>query len=308
MFRTLIIEEGERLSITNQILQIEKKGKQIPVPVDDIYCIVLDNIRTVITTTTITALCTAGAHIVICNEKHIPSAVIYPEMIHYAPYRVVKKQLEMTQGFKDNLWNKIVKGKLKNQAESLKFCTGDMDTYHRLQQLAKEVEEGDAGNREGIGAKLYFRHLFGSDFIRMEEDGINHALNYGYTILRTAMIKTLYTFGYYPAIGIHHIGIYNAFNLGDDLMEPFRPLVDMWADINHTELEDELTGAQRKSLVNLLNLDMEYDHSKMKVRNVIAQYVKHFTSAIEQEQPEMISVPIITNVVYEAMKEICHES
>lgn len=308
MFRTLIIEEGKRLSITNQVLQIEKKDKRIPIPIEDIYYIVLDNIHTVITTAAITALCTAGAHIIICNEKHIPSAAIYPEMVHYAPYGVVKKQLKMTQSFKDNLWDQIVKGKLKNQAESLKYCTGDMDTYHRLQQLAKEVKEGDAENREGIGAKLYFRHLFGSDFIRMEKDGVNHALNYGYTILRTAMIKTLYTFGYYPALGIHHIGIYNAFNLGDDLMEPFRPLVDMWADIHHTELEDELTSMQRKSLVNLLNLDMEYDHSRMKVRNIMARYVKYFTSAIEQEQPEIVSIPIITDVVYEAIKTTCHES
>ena len=308
MFRTLLIEEGERLSVAHQVLQVEKQGKRIPIPINDIYCIVLDNLQAVITTAAINALCTAGAHIVVCNEKHVPSAVIYPEMVHYAPYGVVKKQLKMTQGLKDALWDQIVKGKLQNQAESLKYCIGDMDTYHRLQQLAEEVEEGDAGNREGIGAKLYFRHLFGSDFIRMEEDGINHALNYGYTIMRSAMIKTLYTFGYYPALGIHHISIYNGFNLGDDLMEPFRPLVDMWVDMHHQELEEDLTQMQRRSLVNLLNLEMEYDHSRMKVRNVMARYVKHFTTAIEKETSSLFFAPSVTDIVYEAMKATCHES
>ena len=91
MFRTLLIEEGERLSVAHQVLQIEKQGRRIPVPIDDIYCMVLDNLKVVVTTAAINTLCTAGAHIVICNEKHLPSAVIYPELIHYAPYRVVTK-------------------------------------------------------------------------------------------------------------------------------------------------------------------------------------------------------------------------
>ena len=70
MFRTLLIEEGERLSVAHQVLQIEKQGRRIPVPIDDIYCIVLDNLKAVVTTAAINALCTAGAHIVICNENH----------------------------------------------------------------------------------------------------------------------------------------------------------------------------------------------------------------------------------------------
>lgn len=308
MFRTLLIEEGERLSVAHQVLQIEKQGRRIPVPIDDIYCIVLDNLKAVVTTAAINALCTAGAHIVICNEKHLPSAVIYPELIHYAPYRVVTKQMGMTQGWKDALWDKIVKGKLANQAETLRLCTGDMDAYHRLMELADEVEEGDSGNREGIGAKLYFRHFFGDGFVRMEDDGINHAMNYGYTILRTAMIKTLYTFGYYPLIGIHHIGYGNAFNLGDDLMEPFRPVVDMWVELHHEELLGDLTSQQRRSLVNLLNQEMDYDGCRMKIRNVMARYVKQYTSAIEKESVELLRIPTITATLFEAMKAECHES
>lgn len=159
MFRTLLIEEGERLSIAHQVLQIEKQGRRIPVPSDDIYCIVLDNLKAVVTTAAINAICTAGAHIVICNEKHLPSAVIYPELIHYAPYRVVTKQMGMTQGRKDALWDKIVKGKLANQAETLRLCTGDMDAYHRLLELADEVEEGGCGESRGHRCQALFSTL-----------------------------------------------------------------------------------------------------------------------------------------------------
>ena len=308
MFRTLIIEEGERVSVRHNVLQIEKMGRTVPVPIDDIFCIVLDNLRAVITTAAINALCTAGAHIVICNERHLPSAVIYPEMVHYAPYAVVKKQMEMTEGFKNALWDQIVKTKITNQASVLKFCTGDMDTVKRLLELADEVEEGDRGNREGICAKLYFRNLFGFSFIRMEDDGVNHALNYGYTILRSSMIKILYTFGYYSALGIHHIGVYNAFNLGDDLMEPFRPMVDMWTDIHHEELLDELTLQQRKELVNLLNIEIPYEKGRMKVRNAMARYVRSFTTAIEKEDLGQFHIPRFSEEMYEGMKVSCQES
>lgn len=116
MFRTLLIEEGERLSVAHQVLQIEKQGRRISVPIADIHCIVLDNLKAVVTTAAINA-----------------------------PYRVVTKQMGMTQGRKDAMWDKIVKGKLANQAEALRLCTGDMDAYHRLMELADEVEEGVRG-------------------------------------------------------------------------------------------------------------------------------------------------------------------
>lgn len=306
MFRTLIIEESERLTLTHNVVQVERAGKHIPVPVEDIYCIVLDNPRTMISTSVITALTGAGVHIVVCNEKHMPSSAIYPELVHYRPYTVVQRQLTMPQGARDALWDRVVRAKLLNQAFVL-TCCGEHGAASRLCELAEEVSEGDAGNREGIGAKLYFRALFGSRFLRMADDGINAAMNYGYAILRSSVVKTLYTFGYYPPVGIHHIGPTNPFNLGDDLMEPLRPVIDLWVDIHHTELLEALTSGQRRSLVGLMRLDADYDGARMKLTNVIARYIKSFTTAIEKEDASLFVPPVLTKTVYKGMGGACQD-
>lgn len=156
-----------------------------------------------------------------------------------------------------------------------------------------EVEDGDIGNREGIGAKWYFRSLFGSSFLRYSDDGINKALNYGYSIIRSAVTKTLTAYGYNSVLGIHHINESNPFNLADDLMEPLRPLVDIWVDQNHEELLIDLTKQQRKELINLVNHTMLCDGKKMRVRNAIDKYISSFTSAIEAGNVGKIHFPIL---------------
>ena len=91
-------------------------------------------------------------------------------------------------------------------------------------------------------------------------------------------------------------------------MEPFRPVVDMWVDLHHEELLGDLTSQQRRSLVNLLNQEMDYDGCRMKIRNVMARYVKQYTSAIEKESVKLFQIPTITATLFEAMKAECHES
>lgn len=303
MFRTLIIEEGQSIRIRNHVLLVSAGDKEIPVPVSDVYCIVMDNPRCVSTHAALVEVAQSGGHIVFCNEKHMPAAVLYPEVIHYCPYQVVKEQLEMQEVTKNRLWDEVVKAKLANQAIVLEQCSGHTLVPERIRELAEEVVNGDEGNREGIGAKLYFRNLFGSDFIRMNDDGINHAMNYGYAILRSGVVKTLYTFGYYPPLGIHHIGNTNPFNLGDDLMEPLRPLIDLWVSLHHQELDINLTSLQRRHIISLFNLPVTYEGSKMRVRNIIARYIRSFTTAIRQKDITKFKPPYLTGEVY---KDLCH--
>lgn len=307
MFRSLIIEDGEKVTVSHHVLQVERGEETVPIPVEDVYCLVLDNPRLLLSAYALAELAQAGAHVVVCGPKHMPAGLLYPELIHYRPYGAVKKQVELTQGLKDALWDRIVKAKLQNQAEALSLCGADERAAQRIRELAEEVAEGDGGNREGIGAKLYFRALFGSHFIRMHDDGINGALNYGYAILRSAVAKTLYLFGLYPPLGIHHIGASNPFNLADDLMEPFRPLVDLWADLHREELALGLTAAHRRQLVNLVNLEWTYGGGEMKVRNVIIRYVKSFVSAMESGDPDRLEPPRLGRGVYDRMASVCPE-
>jgi len=183
--------------------------------------------------------------------------------------------------------------KIRNQALVLSYCGGRRDRVERLTELSEEVVNGDEGNREGIAAKMFFRSLYGSSFVRMADDGINAALNYGYAILRSAVCKTLCAYGYNSVLGIHHIGEANPFNLADDMMEPLRPLVDYWADRNHEDITDFLSRSQRNELAALVNETVRQGNRKMLVRNAVDDFVRSLTTAITKNDPALLVPPAI---------------
>lgn len=243
-------------------------------PIEDLYCIVVDNQQTVLTTAALTQLTASGAHILLCNEKHLPATVILPQNIHYHPLTVIRRQIALPEDVRDALWDKIINAKITNQALVLKYCGGE-------------------GNREGIAARMFFRGLYGIEFVRMYDDAINAALNYGYTVIRSAVAKTLAAYGYNCVLGLHHINESNAFNLADDIMEPLRPLVDLWVSDHHEELVDELTKQQRNELAALVNAVVLWDGKRMRVRNAIDKYVSSLTTAITQLSPKQLKIPTV---------------
>jgi len=293
MFRTLIIIDGESLRIEQNWLVVETAERKNRVPLEDIYSIVLDNPRCSISSAAITAITGAGAHILICDHKHLPQAVVYPLHKHYRPLNVIRKQLALDKNFKAGIWQNIVRVKIKNQAKVLDICGVSKDKVDRMYQFAEEVLPGDPGNREGIAAKWFFRAIYGSSFIR-HADTINAALNYGYAIIRSAVGKTLVAYGYNCVLGIHHINESNPFNLADDIMEPLRPIVDLWVDRNSDELVNRLGRDNRRELIDLVNWKVFCDNKRMSLRNAIDKYVSSLTTAIERENANLIKIPTIT--------------
>ncbi len=194
------------------------------------------------------------------------------------------------------LWQEIIKAKIENQAYVLKSQGCLSDSYNHLMKFKDEVKVGDKTNREGLSAKMFFRALYGVDFIRLQDNVINYALNYGYAIIRSSVAKTLCAYGYNCVLGIHHISETNPFNLADDLMEPLRPLVDLWVDKNNEELVDELTYSNRKNLINLINESVLLDNKNMKVRYAIDRYISSFTTAIEKQDVYEICIPRISKL------------
>jgi CRISPR-associated protein Cas1 len=289
----LIVYKGEKISVRNNRLVVLSEENEFEIPIEDIYSIVVDNQVTCITVPSIHKLTDAGVHILICNERHQPVSVILSQNNHYRPLNVIRKQIEMDDELKNNLWDKIIKSKIENQARVLKLCGGKTEKVEHLLEFAMEVYNGDEGNREGISAKMFFREMYGDSFVRMYDDTINAALNYGYAIIRSAFCKTLCAYGYNCVLGIHHINEYNPFNLADDLMEPLRPIVDFWVDQNSDDLIDELTKEQRSKLCDLVNNDVIIDGKKMRVRNAIDVYVRSLTTSIENEDAKYLKLPQI---------------
>lgn len=138
--------------------------------------------------------------------------------------------------------------------------------------------------------------LFGCGFTRSDDDVTNAALNYGYAIIRSCACKTLTSYGYNCVLGIHHINEFNPFNLADDIMEPFRPIVDLWTDNNCDCLFRELSKTNRRDLVNLMNVPVRIDGKKTRVRYAMDKYVASLTTAIEKQDPTLLKLPELVKI------------
>ena len=200
-------------------------------------------------------------------------------------------QLNSTEAFKKRCWQKIIIRKIQNQAYVLKLVNKDFISEH-LTKLSQKVSSGDVENREAIAAKEYFSALFGKSFNRNSENIFNICLNYGYSIIRGAIARTIVAYGYIPSIGIHHKSELNNYNLVDDLIEPFRPIVDLWVKNNITE-NTEFDKYVRSELVNLLNVDVIIQGKLQSVNNAIKIMTASYTTSLSSKDYNMLELPDI---------------
>ncbi len=293
MFRTLYITQGDKINIENNWLVVTGRRGSKKIPIEDIQSLVIDNVQTNISVYTLQLLAKHSVNTVLCDARHMPCVSMLPFGQHYMPYGVLKKQIALEEDFKNLLWQKIIKAKITNQITVLKLIGSSRFVCEKMQQFADEVSSGDVGNREAVAAKMFFRHVYGFNFIRFDDDIVNSALDYGYAIIRSAVARSLAGYGYNLTLGIHHINVFNAFNLADDFMEPLRPLVDLWAFQNNDDLVNTLSKSNKMELVNLLNKEVLFDNKKMKLYNAVDRYIASFTTAIDNEDTERLIIPYI---------------
>lgn len=161
-----------------------------------------------------------------------------------------------------------------------------------LENLIKQVNSGDTLNKEAVAAKAYFSSLFGKEFSREIDNIYNACLNYGYSIIRGAIARSIVTFGYLPAIGMHHKNELNNYNLVDDFIEPFRPIVDLWVKTN-IEKDNEFNKDRRAGLVNLLNANVLMQGKTQSVNNAINIMIASYTTAINKNDYKKLELPEI---------------
>lgn len=154
-----------------------------------------------------------------------------------------------------------------------------------LEQYIGEIEFGDVTNREGHAAKVYFNALFGMDFTRTAENNVNAALNYGYGILLSTFNREIVANGYITQIGLFHNNMFNQFNLGSDLMEPFRPIVDLW--VKNMRL-DTFEHAEKMEILRMLQKEVLIAGRKEYVSNAIKIYCKSIFDALSDKDTSLI--------------------
>ena len=160
MWRTVIVSQGERITVKDGNIRITCGEDESIIPLADIYAVVIDNRAALISVNALALLAESGAHVFFCDEKHIPVGVTLPLNRHFRPLAVIKKQLSLSQDEKDEVWQRLVQAKIFNQAQCLKYAGVDRDKVSVLLGLAENVAPGDADGLEAVAAKKYFQALF----------------------------------------------------------------------------------------------------------------------------------------------------
>jgi len=221
-----IATDGLHLSAYRGFLIVKLDGQeQGRIALDDICAVIVHAHGVTWTTSLAVELARRGAIIVLCAANHAPVALISPIDGHHAQAAKMRAQWDAPRPLMKQLWRQIVVAKIEMQA-SLLFARGRPEG-NALAMMARRVRSGDAGNLEAQAARRYWPALMGTDFRRDQDaDGANALLNYGYTIMRSCVARSIVAAGLHPTIGLHHHNRLNGFALADDLVEPFRPLVD----------------------------------------------------------------------------------
>jgi CRISPR-associated protein Cas1 len=198
------------------------------VDLDGVLSVILTSRGASLTTPFINEMGLRNIPVIICNERYQPVSIALPIIQHSDQHRRFEAQANVKQGVKNKVWQRLVMAKIRNQSSLLRLIGAN--SAERLKRLSSSVKAGDPENVEAQAAQVYWPSLFGSEFRRdRHADGINSLLNYGYAILRSSMVSAVISSGLHPTFGIFHKNKNNALCLVDDLMEPYRPLVDQLA-------------------------------------------------------------------------------
>lgn len=251
-----------RLSVRYDQLVIDQQGKEkTTIPLEEIAALCVSHAQVTYTNAVLAGLSAKGAVFVVCNEKHLPVGMILPLLSHSTQTERFAEQASASAPTRKRLWQQLVQAKLKAQAKVLSELTGH---DQGLAALADRVKSGDSENLEAQASRKYWAALFGPNFRRdYQAQDQNRHLNYGYAILRAIVCRGLCAAGLHPSLGIHHHNRYDPFCLADDLMEPFRPLVDkavyLW--INDHNPQADFDRETKTALLSALTqrFDLEGD-------------------------------------------------
>lgn len=261
-------------------------------PLEDLAWLVIDSPQILLNSALLSRCSVAGVMILGVDEKHLPCWTSLPWTRFHKQGEVLRLQLEATLPRKKRLWQEIVRRKLLSQAVALE-ALGRQKAPH-IRTLATAVRSGDPDNVEARAAQLYFRNLLPDrPFTRHSEDLPNHMLDYGYAVIRAAIARQLCATGFIPQLGLHHCGLSNAYNLADDLIEPYRPFVDVLAVriLGDRSSTDSFLIDDRRALVSILDRKVVVSEETVTLFHAVSLTVASLKNALTSEEPSQLAFP-----------------
>lgn len=279
-------EPGLFAHLDRGFMVVEKAGEERGrIPLDDIAVLLCTGPGDSLSTNLLTALADRCVCTVVCGDNYHPKAIVLPYDSHHLHRQRLEAQLAASEPLKKRLWQQIVRAKIAGQAASLRRCTSPDPM---LDVFITRVASGDPENIEAQAARRYWSALFGESFTREQaRPGLNALLNYGYAILRAATARAVVAAGLYPALGLHHRSMENAFVLADDLMEPFRPLIDAHVFDQWKNHGAEVNTHAKKALARLLVADLAMPSGYTILANALHTAAQSLARSLLEKHPAL---------------------
>lgn len=292
-WRGLHITKPGRLSLADGQIVVSQDNSDVRMPLEDIGWIILDDTRLTLTTSLLSACAENGVALINTDARHMPSSLTLPFHRHHRQAAIANLQISLTLPFRKRCWQAIVIAKIMNQADVLdRHGREHGDT---LRAMSKQVNSGDANNIEARAARQYWSALF-NGFIRDDASDLrNKMLNYGYAVMRAVVSRALVGAGFIPCIGLHHASQTNPFNLADDLIEPFRPFVDIMVASLCAERDSlsDVTIDDRRKLAGLPLETARMNGAELSLLAAAESCITSLMRTIEAQEPTSLVLPSI---------------
>ncbi|NEW63484.1 type II CRISPR-associated endonuclease Cas1 [Granulicatella sp. zg-ZJ] len=274
-WRTVVVNTHSKLAYKNNHLVFKDAYKTEMIHLSEIDILLLETTDILLTTMLIKRLVDENILVIFCDDKRLPTAHLVPFYAKHDSSLQLSKQVMWEQDVKVRVWTKIISQKILNQFLLLNdfgFC----EKANHVLKLLDELELYDPTNREGHVARFYFNTLFGYSFTRDDNNDINAALDYGYTLLLSMFSREIVVCGCMTQFGLKHANQFNHFNLASDIMEPFRPIIDRIVYENKDRPFQDI----KRHLFSIFSDTFEYNNKEMYLTNIVKEYTKKVIKAL----------------------------
>lgn len=288
-FRTLDIGNAAEIHIKNSQLEITQEDGTVQIPVEDLTQIIAHGANIRLSTMDLSILSQNKVSLITLDNKYLPTAIVLPFEGNTRQSKVMHAQVNASSEIYNKLWFQIIRKKIQNQAQALSIL--QRNGGEKILQYVNRLSLTNMDTIEALAAKEYFE-LFHTGLNRRIEDPINSRLNYGYAIVRSAIARSLVAVGFHPTFGIHHNSQLNAFNLADDLIEPYRAIVDVTVFQNQGE-SILLSRKERHDIAHVLHNACIVDRMKINIQSAIDAMCESLKRIILNDSNEELLLPNI---------------
>ncbi|BBD22964.1 CRISPR-associated endonuclease Cas1, subtype II/NMENI [Streptococcus constellatus subsp. constellatus SK53] len=276
-WRTVVVNTHSKLSYKNNHLIFKDASRTELIHLSEVDILLLETTDIVLSTMLIKRLVDENILVIFCDDKRLPTAMLMPYYARHDSSLQLSNQITWSEDVKAEVWTTIIAQKILNQAMYLGDC-GFFEKSQSVIDLYNGLELFDPSNREGHAARIYFNTLFGNDFSREQDNDINAALDYGYTLILSMFAREVVVCGCMTQFGLKHANQFNQFNLASDIMEPFRPIIDR---IIYENRNDDFVKIKRE-LFTIFSDTFLYNGKEMYLSNIISDYTKKVIKTLNQ--------------------------